>query len=233
MMDTSYAKTLREKHVAEELSDQLSHWESIQAKLAELDLKKGPALASGIAAAKDQLTPILEQTLREEHVAGELSDQLYHWEAIEAKLVELDLKKGPALASGIAAAKDQVTPILKMTRDTWGIPQDATDEELDRAKAAYYAKMARDTWGIPQDATDEELDRAKAAYYAKMARDTYGIPQDATDEELDRAKAAHYAKMARDTYGIPQDATDEELDRAKAEYYAKVARANAKMACDT
>ena len=53
----------------------------------------------------------------------------------------------------------------KVRSRTGGTPQDATDGEIDRAKAAHYAKMARDTWGIPQDATDEELDRAKAAHY--------------------------------------------------------------------
>ena len=78
--------------------------------LPELDFNKGPALASGISVAKDQLKPIPEKTLREEHVAGELSAQLYHWKAIQAKLIELDLKKGPALASGVAAAKVELTP---------------------------------------------------------------------------------------------------------------------------
>ena len=56
-----------------------------------------------------------------------------------------------------------------------------------------YLAMARENYGLPVDATHEQLQAACDARSAAAARENYGLPADATDEQLQAARDARSA----------------------------------------
>ena len=66
-----------------------------------------------------------------------------------------------------------------------------TPQELD----ALIAATIREGYGLPVDATDEEVHVARDARIAATIREGYGLPVDATDEEVHVARDALIAAI--------------------------------------
>lgn len=100
----------------------------------------------------------------------------------------------------------------KQIRLAYGLPETATDEEVDAAADANIIKQMKQLNNLPETATDEELLTADSARFARRdenGRCLFGLPETATDEEIENVKIG-----VRGTYDLPETATDEEIAAA-------------------
>ena len=81
-------------------------------------------------------------------------------------------------------------------------------------------KQLRKLLGLPEDATNKQVNDKMAADNAAELRKSLGLPADATDKQVSDKMSANNAAELRKSLGLPPDATDKQVDERFADMIA-------------